>query len=65
MENNFKDINDDIQMRSQQNDEDSEIFLKKKFLHKEFTGFLKSHTVYETIPENMKVTNKFSHFFRS
>jgi len=61
MENNFKNINDDIQMRSLQNDEDSEIFQKKKFLHKEFTGFLKSHTVYETIPENMKVKNKFSH----
>jgi hypothetical protein len=55
MENILKDKNADIQMSSQQNDEEAEISVKKKFLHTELTGFLKSHTVYETIPENMKV----------
>jgi hypothetical protein len=29
---------------------------KKNILKNEFLNFLKTHTVYETIPENMKVT---------
>lgn len=45
---------DDITMGSDSeatNDTDN----KKKQLQEEFMKFLKTHTVYETIPENMKV----------
>ena len=29
---------------------------ERKFLHSEFIDFMKKHSVYETIPENMKVS---------
>ena len=35
----------------------------QKRLYEEFSNFLKKHTVYETIPENMKVNINFHFFF--
>jgi hypothetical protein len=46
--------NDDITMDEQLNDPKSAI-IKKSKLKEELSNFLKCHTVYETIPENMKV----------
>ncbi len=43
----------DIEMTSQNLEEQNK--LGKKKLQEEFLKFLKSNTVYETIPENMKV----------
>jgi metallophosphoesterase superfamily enzyme len=44
--------NHDISMKEGTKDEDRSKMLK---LQDEFTKFLNTHTVYETIPENMKV----------
>lgn len=38
-----------------ENVNENAVQLKKQKLHLEFTNFLEGHTVYETIPENMKV----------
>lgn len=55
MENNSHDKNIDINMAPDNLDVETEISSKRKNLYTELTEFLKAHTVYETIPENMKV----------
>lgn len=39
-------------------DDHTDLKTKKVKLQQEFLKFLKGHTVYETIPENMKVNSK-------
>jgi hypothetical protein len=55
MENSLLEKNADINMATLIHEEEIEISYKRKNLYTEITTFLISHTVYETIPENMKV----------
>ncbi len=55
MENSLFNKNSDVNMSTQNSEEESEISIKRKNLYTELTNFLRAHTVYETIPENMKV----------
>lgn len=57
MENSLQVKNVDINMISNNHEEETEIYNKRKNLYTELTTFLKAHTVYETIPENMKVNS--------
>ncbi len=55
MDNNFFDKNIEINKTRDLSNEEKDILSKRKNLYIELTEFLKAHTVYETIPENMKV----------
>jgi len=55
MDNNFYDKYTETNKSRDTPLEEKEVSGKRKNLYLELTEFLKAHTVYETIPENMKV----------